>query len=375
MKKRLIILGCTGSIGTTAVQLIRQLPDLFEIVGLSAHNDSGKLAEIALEFGVTNTALTGSTDITCDAKYFGQEGLSLMLKETEAEMVLHGISGAAGLQYSIEALKQGKDIALANKESVVMAGRILFDLARSLGREIIPVDSEHSAIYQLLRYRPKDIIRKVILTASGGPFRTLSAECFSAITVEEALQHPTWVMGPKITIDSATLANKGLEIIETSRFFSLEPSRISVVIHPQSIVHSMVETIEGSLYAQMSRPSMKLPILNAISYPEIIGSCYEPFSLAGKTLTFDTPDYERFPMLEYAFESLNSGDALPIVYNAANEVAVEAFLEKRVSFTEIPRLVYEVLNLDWGNRIDSFEAVYETDMQARRAAGRLLQYI
>lgn len=370
MKKKLIILGCTGSIGTTAIELIRKMPDRFQIVGLSAHNNHAKLLELASEFQAAHTALTGSPE--CGADYCAEEGLVQMIRDIDADMVVHGITGASGLRYSVEALMHGKDLALANKESIVMAGELLFQLAETYGRVIVPVDSEHSAIFQLLRHRPRSIIRSVLLTASGGPFRNLNQDAFSRITPEEALNHPTWDMGKKISIDSATLANKGLEIIETAKLFSLDPDQISVVIHPQSIVHSMIETSEGSLYGQMSAPSMKLPILNAISYPEIIGTCYEPFSLAGKTLTFEEPDMIRFPMVPLAFEALKQGAAYPIAYNAANEAAVSAFLEGRISFPDISRLTEMVLQDSWDTGIDSFDAVYEADRLARTAAGRVM---
>ncbi len=370
MRKKVIILGCTGSIGSTAMDLVRQMRDQFQLTGLSAHTNEQQLLSLASEFQVTATALSGTNSTR--VKYSGNEGLLEMIRETDADLVLHGISGASGLQYSIESLTYGKDLALANKESVVMAGRLLIDLAAKHGRSIIPVDSEHSAIFQLLRYRPKEIIRSLILTASGGPFRTLPIEKFSQITLEDALNHPTWVMGKKITIDSATLANKGLEVIETSRLFSLPPEAISVVLHPQSIIHSMIETLEGSLYAQMSSPNMKLPILNALSYPEISGKVYQPFSLVGKTLTFEAPDTRRFPMLSYAFDAVTQGDSYTIVYNAANEAAVDAFMHRRISFTDIPRAAAEVLSLDWKQDVESFETVMEIDKQARAAAGNIL---
>ncbi len=372
MKKRIIILGCTGSIGTTAVEIVRELPQHFEISGISAHKNEEILLRLAREFSITHTALTDNVSAPHECiRYTGVQGLCRMIREVDADMVLNGISGASGLAYSIEALRSGKDLALANKESAVLAGKLLFDLAGERGCSIVPVDSEHSAILQLLRHRPIETVERVVLTASGGPFRTLPTEQFTSITLEQALRHPTWDMGPKITIDSSTLANKGLEVIETSHFFGFPPDAISVMIHPQSLVHSLIETREGSLYGQMSQTSMKLPILNALSYPEIIKYTCEPFTLVGKTLTFEQPDYQRFPMLSYAFDALRCGPASPIVYNAANEVAVEGFLNGTIHFTEISHVVHEVLSREWDQKIDSFDAVYETDRRARSIAETL----
>ncbi len=373
MKKRLIILGCTGSIGTTALSIISEHPELFEVVGLSAHRNVDNLFKVAASYPEAVTALTGAEHP--DADYCGQSGLIDMIKETDADMVLHGITGASGLNYSIASLKHGKDLALANKESVVMAGSLLFDLARHHGRTIVPVDSEHSAIFQLMDHTPRRIISKVILTASGGPFRNVPEHRFSQITPEEALHHPTWKMGPKITIDSATLANKGLEVIETSHFFRMNSRDISVVVHPQSLVHSLIETREGSLYAQISATSMKIPILNALTYPDVVDSCIAPFTLAGKSLTFEEPDYKRFPMLSYAFTCLEGSSALPIVYNAVNEQAVGAFLNRFITFTDISRLVGDALTKQWPGRVSSFDEVLEIDRAARSAADEAIQRI
>lgn len=367
MRKRILILGCTGSIGTTAAEIARELPDVFEIVGLSAHCNSRALLRLANEFGITNTALTNGFEKMPGIRYHGTAGLLKMIKSVDADMVLNGITGASGLQYSIEALDSGKDLALANKESVVMAGKLLFELAEKHQKAIIPVDSEHSAVFQLMRHRPRETVSRIILTASGGPFMNLQEKDFPSITPLRAVKHPTWQMGEKISIDSATLANKGLEVIETQQFFRFRPEQISVIVHPQSLIHSMIETKEGSLYAQISQTSMKLPIMNALSYPDIIDYQFEPFSLVGKTLTFHEPDYSRFPMLKYAFEVIQRDAAYPIVYNAVNEVAVEAFLQKKILFTDIPKVVYDVLSMDWLHRTDTFEAVYAIDEQARLA--------
>jgi len=367
MKKRIIILGCTGSIGTTAAEIVRELPDVFEIAGLSAQKNARGLLRIACEFSVEETALTGSEKQLTGIKYHGSSGLLEMIRNVDADMVLNGITGSSGLQYSIAALESGKDVALANKESVIMAGGLLFSLARKKGKTIVPVDSEHSAVFQLMRHRPAETLSRIILTASGGPFLKLPQKDFASVTPLMAVRHPTWQMGEKISIDSATLANKGLEIIETQQFFNVKPEQISVIIHPQSLVHSMIETKEGSLYAQISQTSMKLPILNALSYPKIVDYQFEQFSLVGKTLTFHEPDFSKFPMLKYAFEVIQRDAAYPIVYNAANEIAVEAYLQKDMLFTDIPKVVYDVISMDWLHRIDSFEAVYEIDAKARKA--------
>ncbi len=370
MKKRIIILGSTGSIGASTLDVVRAYPDAFSVVGLSSHNSAEKLLQLSDEFSVNSLALTSPEAEHPDVPYRGHEGLIRMLQEVDAEMVVHGISGADGLAFSVASLAHGKDLALANKETVVTAGRLIFDLAEQHGRVIIPVDSEHSALFQLLRHRPRRTVSQVILTASGGPFLRMDADSFRHITPADALRHPTWSMGPKITIDSATLANKGLEVIEAGMFFSLKPDQIKVLIHPESLVHSLVETREGSLYAQVSNTDMKIPLLNAMSYPDIMEACFTPFTLSGKKLTFEEPDCTRFPMLSYAYEALARGGSYMIAYNAVNETAVDAFLDGRIPFIGIAELTSRMLAKDWSKAPADFQEVYDISRRVGELASR-----
>lgn len=373
MKKRVIILGCTGSIGTSALEVVRSFPDAFTVAGLSAHGNTEELLKLSREFSVENIALTAADAPHPEIPYLGPSGLIRLLEEVDADMVVHGISGSDGLPYSVAALSHGKDLALANKETVVTAGRLIFDLASRRGRTIIPVDSEHSALFFLLHSRDPKTVSQVILTASGGPFLGMDAQAFAHVTPQEALKHPTWNMGRKITIDSSTLANKGLEVIEAGYLFSMQPQQIKVLIHPESLVHSLVETREGSLYAQIGITDMKVPVLNALSFPEVFPACFTPFTLAGKKLTFEEPDCSRFPMLAYAYEALEKKGSYPTAYNAANEVAVEAFLQERISFPGIPELTSRVLQADWSISPQDFREVEETGRRASELARQEVQ--
>lgn len=281
-----------------------------------------------------------------------------MIRETEADIVLNGIAGADGLMPSVTVLESGKDLALANKESIVMAGDLIKRIARDNGRIIIPVDSEHSALFQLLKDRPREHVVEVVLTASGGAFRETPLEELQYVTVKQALVHPTWSMGMKITIDSATMANKGLEVIETHHLFDIGIEKIRVLLHPQSYVHSLIRTKEGSLYAQISRPDMRMPIQNALSYPELYNSYIDPFDLIGKSLDFNEVDKKRYPMLEMAYQVMSNGfSALPVVYNAANEVAVAAFIKERIDYVTIPQIVEKALQRDWNCVPESIDEV------------------
>lgn len=372
--KNIILLGATGSIGQTTLNIVSRDADQFHITAVSAHTEAEKLREIQHNFHIRTAALSvdAETEDSTDFPYRGSRGLVDMVRETEADLVVNGITGAAGLAPSIAALESGKDLILANKETAVMAGPLIFKLAEKFGRRIIPVDSEHSAILQLIRFRPPEMIDQVILTASGGPFAARPEESFRSITPAEALRHPTWNMGRKISIDSATLANKGLEIIETHIFFSLPPEKIDVVIHPQSIIHSMISTTDGCFYAQLSSTDMKVPILNALLYPEIATEVISPFNPVGMNLSFAEPDRKKFPMLDFAYYSLIHGGSYPIAYNAANEIAVNSFLNEQISFNDIPRLTGDVLDLDFSAAPASFDEVFAADRRARKMSLELI---
>jgi 1-deoxy-D-xylulose-5-phosphate reductoisomerase len=291
-----------------------------------------------------------------------------MIRETEADCVVNGISGAAGFLPSVAAIESGKTLALANKETFVMAGVLIKKLARQHGTAIIPVDSEHSAVFRMIRAFGESAIQSLILTASGGPFQNIPVEKLSAVTVQDALRHPTWSMGKKITIDSASLANKGLEVIEAHHLFTIPPERIKVLIHPQSYVHSLVETYDGMQYAQIGRPDMKVPILNAINWPEECTWTPGKFSLAGMSLSFSHPDTKKFPMLAIAYQCLKQGGSWPLVYNAANEIAVEAFIGGSILFTGIPDIVSRTLEAKVWPAYNSVEEVLQLDAEARKEA-------
>ncbi|GAB4372852.1 MAG: 1-deoxy-D-xylulose-5-phosphate reductoisomerase [Spirochaetales bacterium] len=372
-RKRILLLGSTGSIGINALEVLSEKKDLFEITGLAAHRNEYLLLEQATRFGVTNLALSGVKPKDPRIRYHGQEGLLRLIEDSDAEIVLNGISGAAGFLPSMKSIQTGKHLALANKETLVMAGELVQKEAGKRGVSILPVDSEHSAVFQLMTRFEKDTIEAVVLTASGGAFRDLPKEQLSSVTPAMALNHPTWSMGKKITIDSASLANKGLEVIEAHHLFDLPPERIHVVIHPQSYVHSMVETKDGNFYAQIGKPDMRIPILNALSYPAILSHTMGKLSFRNLQLNFTEPDMEKYPMLPLAYQALRKGGTYPLVYNAANEVAVEAFLQGRIPFTGIPKLVEETLGwCDWPVHIESLETVLDTDDRSRAVTEAIL---
>ncbi len=293
-----------------------------------------------------------------------------MLQSLEADIVLNAIAGFDGLYASICALECGFDLALANKESVVCGGSFLFSIAKTHQCSIIPVDSEHSAIAELIKGHPRKTINSLILTASGGPFRTLEKDKFSSITVEQALAHPTWKMGKKISIDSATLANKALEVIEASYLFGFDHSHIEVVIHPQSIVHSMIRTIDGAVYAQLGNPDMTLPIINALSEGQ--KNLVTPLDFTNLHLDFSKPDFARFPLLELAFTILQRKGSTALAFNAADEVAVAAFLDKRISYPKMIEVVQRTLDQSWEEEIESLDQILKLDKVARAVAKRYL---
>jgi 1-deoxy-D-xylulose-5-phosphate reductoisomerase len=386
MKKKILLLGSTGSIGSSTLDAAAAFADRFEIAGLSSHTNGAKLLELQKRFGnsvVTaysgnsaNTTISEpSVNIAGKFTYYGKEGLLEMISLSDADIVVNAIAGAAGLGPSIAALESGKDLVLANKETVVMAGPLIFPLAEKHNCRIIPVDSEHSAIFQLTRFRPEKFIDSIILTASGGPFRTRPVETFSSITIQDALKHPTWNMGNKISIDSATLANKGLEVIETQMFFGTPSDKIQVVVHPQSIVHSLISTTDGCLYAQLSSADMKIPIINALCYPEISDRTIVPFDIVGQTLTFENPDTQKFPMLKFAYQALTAKGAYTIAYNAVNEIAVHEFSKGVISFLQIAELTDRVLQLDWSQNPADFDDVFAIDEAIRRKSRELVKVL
>ena len=358
---KVIILGATGSIGSTALQAIREKHLDIDVVALSCHTQLDKLRNLQSEFHSKAICLTGKKE---QGIYSGFEGLQEMLCSVDADIVLNGIAGFEGLKASVFTLQAGKNLALANKESVVCGSSFLFDLAKRQGCDIIPVDSEHSAIYELLRQNDKSKVQSLIITASGGPFSNYSAEQLKNVTVEEALHHPTWKMGPKITIDSATLANKAMEVIEASKLFGFSNDRIEVVIHPQSIVHSMIRMKDGAVYAQMGKPNMSLPIINAL-YPQARTSLVSPLDFANLQLTFFKPDMKKFPLLGLAYQILGMKCSAAIAFNASDEIAVGAFLEKRISFTRIQEIVQDIVSRHDNVNPNSLAEAIELDRKYR----------
>lgn len=379
--KRVVILGSTGSIGTSALKVARDLPAWIKIVGLAAGSNGSALAQQAAEFGVQHVAITSAPAAAAMAPlvppstrlYTGPNGLVDLVREAQPDLVLVAIVGTAGLRPALAAIEAGCDLAVASKEILVMAGEIVMARAREKNVHILPVDSEHNAIFQCLEGRDPASVSRLLLTASGGPFRTLPASQLAAVTVAQALKHPTWNMGPKITIDSATLFNKGLEMIEARWLFDIGMPRVSVVVHPQSIVHSMVEFVDGSVLAQLSHSDMCFPIQYAITWPARTASSLRPVDFAAMAqLTFEDPRCEDFPALDLARAAGETAGTLPAVLNAANEVAVAAFLENRLSFPGIWRLVEETMNRHTSQSQPSLDDILDADTWARATASAQL---
>lgn len=377
--KKVVLLGSTGSIGTSTVKVVHDLHDRLHLVGLGAGNNVDLLIEQAREhkpesiciqrpekIAALREALPGTKVLT------GEDGLIELATTPSADIVLIAIVGTAGLKPALAAIRAGKDIAVASKEILVMAGEIVMTEARKHGVRVLAVDSEHSAIFQCLDQKPCASVRKLWLTASGGPFRQTPKSDFANITVARALKHPSWVMGRKITIDSATLFNKGLEMIEARWLFDIEMARVGVVVHPQSVVHSMVEFVDGSIIAQLSTPDMCLPIQYALTYPERVASSrvQTDFPKIG-SLTFEEPDLDRFPSLDLARQAGTIGGTLPAVLNAANEVAVEAFCNEQISFIEITETVAETMNTHTVVPHPTLDQILEADTWARWTASRI----
>lgn len=380
-KKRLALLGSTGSIGKQTLEVVESYADQFEISVLTANNNADLLIDQAKKFKpnavvIANEALYKKVEEALwedDIKtYTGAKALEEVVQMDEVDVVLTALVGFSGLKPTIKAIEAGKNIALANKESLVVAGSIVTKLAKEKGVNIYPVDSEHSAIFQCIVGEFHNPIEKIYLTASGGPFRGWSADKLKDVSVEQALNHPNWSMGNKITIDSATMMNKGFEVIEAKWLFGLKKEQIDVIVHPESILHSLVQFEDGAMKAQMGLPDMKLPIQYALSYPERFKTDFERFNfLDYPTLSFDKPDYKTFNNLQLAYESMDKGGNTPAVLNAANEVTVDAFLKGKIGFLEIAQINEKVLNaIDWIQHPD-LEDLYESDRLARLSAKKL----
>jgi len=358
--RAVVLLGSTGSIGTQALDVIRAHPGDYRVVGLAAGRDSETLRTQAVELGVPSERVRTAAD--------GPGGLAELAALPDADVVLNGVVGFAGLAATIAALEHGKRLALANKESLIAGGPVVAKARAAGGGEIVPVDSEHSAVYQALRAGRPSEVAKIVLTASGGPFRGRRAADLQAVTIEDALAHPTWSMGPKITIDSSTLMNKGLEVIEANELFGVGLDRVEVVVHPQSIVHGMVEFCDGATIAQLSRPDMRLPIGLALAAPNRLDQPFGPIDWATLgSLTFEPPDLDAFPCLALAYAAGRAGGGAPATLSGANEVAVEAFLAGRIPWTGIATVVDEVLQHGTGN-VEDVPDVLEADRLARERA-------
>jgi 1-deoxy-D-xylulose-5-phosphate reductoisomerase len=376
--KKISILGSTGSIGRSTLEVIVSHPGCFEIVALAGGRNIKLLADHIKRFHPRHVAVYSEKEAAAIKEIFpspgfeidyGQEGLKKLAALPENDIVLNALVGAAGLPASLETVKAGKPLALANKESMVIGGPLFEAEVKRSGAKILPVDSEHSAIWQCLNAGKTAEVRRIWLTASGGPFRDRNKETFRDITVEEAMAHPTWKMGKKITIDSATMMNKGLELIEAVWLFSLSPDRIKIVIHPQSIVHSMVEFVDSSIMAQLSYPDMKLPIAYALFWPDRLPSDNGRIDLTQTAqLSFFEPDEEKFPALRLARQAAETGGTVPAALNAANEVAVEGFISGRIHFTAITELVERILVKHKVNRNPTLDDILDCDRQTRRLA-------
>ncbi len=377
-KKRIAILGSTGSIGIQALDIVRAHPDHFAVEILTAGNNTGELIKQAREFRPNTVVIANEEryeDVSealsrLDIKVFsGRESVAQVVSSGEIDMVLNAIVGFAGFEPTVNALKAGKAVALANKESIVVGGELVNRLVKEFHSPIIPVDSEHSAIFQCLSGESADTVEKIFLTASGGPFRGKSLSDLENVVPEDALKHPNWSMGDKITIDSASMMNKGMEVIEAKWLFGLKPEQIEVVIHPQSVVHSMVQFHDGSVKAQLGHPDMRLPILYALSYPDRLASEFGRFSItAYPQLSFEAPDLKIFRNLALAFEAMKAGGNIPCAMNAANEIVVRAFLGKKIGFLQMPDIIERCMHDISRIAQPDFNDFVATDKEARAMA-------
>ncbi|WP_096892395.1 1-deoxy-D-xylulose-5-phosphate reductoisomerase [Candidatus Scalindua japonica] len=376
MMKNVVILGSTGSIGTSALDVIRNLKHKYNVVALSANSQWKLLSEQVNEFKPENVSLADERCVELLRNNLSGNGVQILTGENSVremvsgenvDIVLSAIVGGAGLPAAIEVVKNRKTLALANKEALVMAGGLIMPMAEEYGVSIIPVDSEHSAVLQALRAGRREEVKKIIITASGGPFRNHPEEKLSEVTKEEALNHPTWNMGNKITIDSATLMNKALEVIEAKWLFDLDATQIEVVIHPESIIHSLVEFCDGSVIAQMGLPDMKVPIQFALTYPDRVNGNVKSFNLAKLgTLNFHKPDMDKFPALRLGYEVVEKGGTMGATFNAANEIAVQAFLEDKIKFTDITRAVEYVMKEHNYIKDPTLQDIIDADEYARK---------
>jgi 1-deoxy-D-xylulose-5-phosphate reductoisomerase len=370
------VLGVTGSVGRRTLELVEHFPDDFRLEGVAARGSNPELvADLCRRHRPRVLALSDADALDAVALGLpaprpellaGPAGLVTVAREVDADVVLSAIVGGAGLLPTMAAIQSGKAIALANKETLVMAGSLMTAAARERGVALLPVDSEHSAIFQCLEGHNRAEVRRILLTASGGPFRTMKAQDLAQVTVAEALNHPTWRMGAKITVDSATLMNKGLEVIEARWLFDVTPEQVQVVVHPQSVIHSMVEYVDGSVIAQLGVPDMGIPILYALTYPRRLPCPADRLDLTRVgALTFEEPDVERFPCLALARRALLEGGCAPVILNAANEVAVAAFLDGRIRFTQIPELIAEALARIPARALDGIDTCVDVDTRTR----------
>ncbi len=383
--KNIAILGSTGSIGVNALKVIQGNPEEYKVIALAAGRNVELLIKQIEEFRPRAVAVleeklvsqlkdrfakTGRPEV-----FFGTDGFKFLVSMDQVDTVISAMAGAAGLLPTYEAIKAGKHVALANKETMVMAGPLIIAEAEKKGVTVLPIDSEHSAILQSLMGHPREDLRRMILTASGGPFKDFSLEEMSKVTSAQALRHPNWNMGPKISIDSATLMNKGLEAIEAKWFFDLEIDQISILIHPQSVVHSMVEYKDGSIIAQLGIPDMIIPISYALSYPHHLKNSLPPLELETiGMINFERPDLNKFKCLKLALKAAEMSGSIPTVLNGANEIAVESFLEGRIGFLDIPELIEKTIEVHKPYPIDSIEAVMEADRWARKTAREFLKF-
>ncbi len=388
--QRITILGATGSIGASTLDVVARHPDRYSVYGLTAHHRVAELAAQCEQFQ-PEVAVVGSSKAAMQLRKlldqkglkteveYGETALCKVAEDVACDVVMAAIVGAAGLAPTLAAAKAGKKVLLANKEALVMSGRLFMKTVSESGATLLPIDSEHNAIFQCLpqpyRRSPSDHgIAKVLLTASGGPFLNRAVETLETVTPEEAVAHPNWVMGRKISVDSATMMNKGLEVIEAHWLFGAEANQIDVVIHPQSVIHSMVSYVDGSVLAQLGNPDMRTPIAHALAYPDRIVSGVNPVNLAQiGQLAFQQPDFQRFPCLRLAYDALLAGGTAPAILNAANEVAVQAFLDGRIGFRAIDRLIAQVMETLPHGEITDIGALLEQDRRAREAAETFIQ--
>lgn len=376
--KKIVLLGATGSIGKSTLQVIRKHPDRLQLLGVSAHSNSRKLAEIANEFKVPQAYLPENAPGVEEWPSHSNldrstDGLNAIAALEDADIVIVAIVGASGLGPTLSALEAGKNVVLANKESLVLGGDLVMRTAKENGALVIPADSEHNAVFQCIQGVKSADLDSIILTASGGPFRELPMEELKNVTIEQALNHPNWSMGNKVTIDSATMANKGLELIEARWLFNLSPSRLEVVIHPSSIVHALVRFIDGCCLAQLSPPSMTFALQHALLFPERAKGVYPTLDFS-KTLdlNFSPPSLSRFPCLRLAKDCLEQGGSAPLAFNAANEIAVSAFLSNRIGFLQISDIIDETLSKFAYQLTDDLHALLSLDSEARRIAGEII---